>query len=173
MANYVPETNGYVSGPLGAGQIATNQPNVINSLPVTSPLGFGLAVKQAGGVAALATAAADVFGISLKRNYLQSFDTPDVEQWAAGQDVPVIRMGSVAVQISSDVKQGDPATIDANGLFKTATAGDAVIGQFLDDGAFITDGSSVSTAPIQINLGGPTAAGTSTTAGGSTTGTGK
>lgn len=155
MANFVPEGTGYVSGQLGAGQIATNQPNVINSLPVTSPLGFGVAVKQTGGVASLATAAADVFGISLKRNYLQSFDTPDVEQWAAGQDVPVMRMGSVVVQISSDVKSGDLATIDANGLFKTAATGDAVIGQFTDDGAFVADGSSVSTAPIQINLGGP------------------
>lgn len=158
MANYVPEGNGYVSGPLGAGQIATNQPNVINSLPAKAPLGFGVAVKQTGGIAELATAAEDVFGISLKRNYLQSFDTPDVEQWTTGQDVPVMRMGSVAVQISADVKQGDLATIDSKGVFKTATRSDKVIGQFLDDGAFIADGHSVSTAPIQINLGGPTTA---------------
>ena len=102
-----------------------------------------------------------VYGVVLNRYYIQSWDSRDVEQWDAKDEIPVMRSGAVTVQISADVKAGDPATVGNGGVFKTAAAGDTVIGQFLDDGKFNassvskTDFGQVSTAPVQLNLGAP------------------
>lgn len=161
MANFIPQGTGYVSGPLGAGTIASNQPYVVNTDHATVATPFGIAVTKANNIIAPAAKGTGVYGVTLNRNYIQSWDSRDVEQWDAKDEIPVMRSGAVTVQISADVKAGGPATVGANGVFKTAVAGDTVIGQFLDDGKFNTssvsntDFGQVSTAPVQLNLGAP------------------
>lgn len=161
MPNFIPQGTGYVSGPLGAGTIASNQPYVVNTDHAGDVMPFGVAVTKTNNVIAPATTGAGVYGVTLNRYYIQSFDTRDVEQWDAKEEIPVMRSGAVTVQISADVKAGDPATVGDGGVFKTAAAGDTVVGQFLDDGKFnassvsATDFGQVSTAPLQLNLGAP------------------
>ncbi|MEE8825199.1 MAG: hypothetical protein SOH70_03880 [Lentilactobacillus sunkii] len=160
MPNFIPQGTGYVSGPLGAGTIATNQPYVVNTDHAGDVTPFGVAVTKSGNVIAPAVDGKNVYGVTLNRYYIQSWDSRDTEQWDAKDEIPVMRSGAVAVQISADVKAGDPATVGAGGVFKTAADGDTVVGQFLDDGKFnassvsSTDFGQVSTAPVQLNLGG-------------------
>lgn len=161
MPNYIPQGTGYVSGPLGAGTIASNQPYVVNTDHAADVVPFGIAVTKTNNVIAPAANGTGVYGVVLNRYYIQSWDSRDVEQWDAKDEIPVMRSGAVTVQISADVKVGDPATVGSNGIFKTAVAGDTVIGQFLDNGKFNTssvsdtDFGQVSTAPVQLNLGVP------------------
>lgn len=130
----IPNGRLYHDDPLSAGTIATIEPSTINTENAGAEIDFGTAVTMKDGKAVQATKA-PIYGVALKRTYIDSDHFYDEEiqndHWKIGETLGVLRDGTIAVPISGDVDRGDDATVDANGKFKTAGAGDVVVGVFL------------------------------------------
>lgn len=144
----IPTDSFYQGGDLGAGKPATIQQMTVNSEVASAPIMYGQAVAMVGGKVAPATGA-PIYGIALSRVYENDdrFMSPKTDTWRAGETIPVVREGTVAVPISADVNRGDNATVDAKGLFKTAGASDPVVG------VFTTSGNLGKTAALQTGQG--------------------
>lgn len=130
----IPDGRLYHDGPLSAGTIATIEPSTINTENAGAEICFGTAVIIKEGKAVPATKA-PIYGVALKRTYIDSDHFYDEEiqkdKWKIGETLGVLRDGTIAVPVSGDVDRGDNATVDATGNFKTAGAGDAIVGVFL------------------------------------------
>lgn len=160
----IPDGTFYQSNQLGNGSIGNIETAAINSETAGGAIAFGQGVNISGGKVVAATAA-PIYGVALKRTYVNSDEINDsaTDAWAAGETVGVLRDGTVAVPLTGDVNKGDSATVSGAG-FKTAGASDAVVGTFL------TTASNGGTALLQtrVQLAQPAAPQT-----GSSTGTGK
>ena len=87
-------------------------------------------------------------GIAIKRNRIDGDDynaLPD-DKFKAGELIGVLRKGGISVPITTDVSRYDFATVNSDGTFKTAGAGDSVVGRFK------TDGYAGKTAIVQVEL---------------------
>lgn len=144
----IPVDSFYQGGELGAGKPATIQQMTVNSEVASAPISYGQAVAMTSGKVAPATAG-PIYGIALSRVYENDdrFVSPKADTWLAGETIPVVREGTVAVPISADVNKGDNATVDANGQFKPAGSSDSVVG------IFTTSGNSGHTAALQTGQG--------------------
>lgn len=133
----IPTGTFYHDEPFSSGTVSTIDQSTVNSEVAGSAIKFGQAVVMSDGKAVPATSA-PIYGVALKRGWVNADkltqENIDADTWLEGETVSVLREGTVAVPLSADVKHGDNATVDANGLFKTAAAGDKVVGVFLDDG---------------------------------------
>lgn len=131
----IPDGRLYHDGPLSAGTIATIEPSTINTENAGAEIDFGTAVTMKDGKAVPATNA-PIYGVALKRTYIDSDHFYDEEiqndHWKIGETLGVLRDGTIAVPVSGDVDRGDDATVDVNGKFKAAGAGDVVVGVFLN-----------------------------------------
>ncbi|MBP2057889.1 hypothetical protein J2Z60_001064 [Lactobacillus colini] len=127
----------YSDGNLSAGKIATLENYSINTVTAGADLKFGQAVVIKDGLAVPATKA-PIFGVVLKRQWTESIDFVPEEMendhWYKGNAVDVLRDGTIAVPISEDVNENENATVDADGNFKAASAGDKIVGVFLSSG---------------------------------------
>lgn len=171
----IPDGKLYDNGVLGAGAVAGTGPTTINTEKAGATVGFGLGVTLSGGKAVPATTA-PIYGVSVRRNYTVGYtlndETKDADAYQEGEAMGVLREGSIAVQISSDVEAGDNATVDASGKFKEAASGDTVVG------VFRTAGKAGETAVLQTSFQFGTApasapAAASAPAGSTSAGTGK
>lgn len=149
----IPVQGLYMSDEIGFGQVSRLESSSINSNEAAEGIDFGVAVNLDGKKVRVAKKA-PIYGVAIRRSYTKSeyFDETEVEndKWSDGEVVGVLRDGTVNVRLSSDVKQGETATIDANGLFKTAVAGDVGVGTFM------SDGRSGKGAEVQIRVAVPT-----------------
>lgn len=129
----IPDGRLYHDGPLSAGTIATIEPSTVNTENAGAEIGFGTAVTIKDGKVVPATKA-PIYGVAIKRTYIDSDHFYDAEiqkdKWKIGETLGVLRDGTIAVSVSSDVDYGDNATVDTTGKFKTASAGDDVVGVF-------------------------------------------
>lgn len=147
----IPDGKLYDDGVLGAGAVAGTSPTTINTETAGSAVGFGLGVTLSEGKAFPATTA-PIYGVSVRRNYTVGYflddAAKDADAYQEGEAMGVLREGSIAVQISSDVEAGDNATVDAAaaGQFKKADSGDTVVG------AFRTSGKAGETAVLQTSF---------------------
>ncbi len=134
---------------LGNGTVSTIEGNTINTIDAAEEIGFGCAINIENGKAVVATKA-PIFGIAIKRDWTDAehYFTDDIQKdkWHVGETLGALRKGGVSVPITADVNRYDPATVNEDGTFKPATAGDQVIGRFL------TAGDAGSTAIIQVNI---------------------
>lgn len=130
----IPDGRLYHDDSLSAGTIATIEPSTINTENASTEIGFGTAVAMKDGKAVQATKA-PIYGVALKRTYTDSdhFYENDIQndKWKIGETLGVLRDGTIAVPVISDVDRGDDATVDVTGKFKVASAGDVVVGTFL------------------------------------------
>lgn len=130
----IPDGRLYHDDPLSAGTIATIEPSTINTENAGAEIGFGTAVTIKDGKAVPA-AKAPIYGVALKRTYIDGDHFYDNEiqndKWKIGETLGILRDGTIAVPVSGDVDRGDDATVDANGKFKAAGAGDVVVGVFM------------------------------------------
>lgn len=149
----IPVQGLYMSDEIGFGQVSRLENSSINSNEAAEGIDFGVAVNLDGKKVRVAKKA-PIYGVAIRRSYTKSeyFDEKEVEndKWGDGEVVGVLRDGTVNVRLSGDVKQGETATIDANGLFKTAVAGDVGVGTFM------SDGRSGKGAEVQIRVAVPT-----------------
>lgn len=167
----IPDGKLYDDGVMGSGAVAGTGPTTINTEKAGAAVGFGLGVTLSGGKAVPATTA-PIYGVSVRRNftvgYVLNDTTKDADTYQEGEAMGVLREGSIAVQISGDVKAGDNATVDKTGKFKEAASGDTVVG------VFRTAGKAGETAVLQTSFQfGAAPASAPASAGTSSTGTGK
>ena len=145
----IPDGKLYDDGILGSGAVAGTGPTTINTEKAGAAVGFGLGVTLSSGKAVPATTA-PIYGVSVRRNYTVGYPlndaAKDADAYQEGEAMGVLREGSIAVQISSDVEAGDNATVDANGKFKEAASGDTVVG------VFRTAGKAGETAVLQTSF---------------------
>lgn len=145
----IPDGKLYDDGVMGSGAVAGTGPTTINTEKAGAAVGFGLGVTLSGGKAVPATTA-PIYGVSVRRNftvgYVLNDTTKDADTYQEGEAMGVLREGSIAVQISSDVKTGDNAAVDATGKFKEAASGDTVVG------VFRTAGKAGKTAVLQTSF---------------------
>lgn len=137
----------YQKKELGSGTVATIENNVVNTVTSSGDINFGVAIDIQNGKAVTATKA-PIFGIAIKRTYIEGDDYTALEDdhWYENEVIPVMRKGGISVPISDDVDRYDQATVNADGSFKTAGAGEPVVGRFL------TSGDKDKTAILQIEL---------------------
>lgn len=149
----IPVQGLYMSDDIGYGQVSRLENSSINSNEAAESIAFGVAVNLDGNKVRVAKKA-PVYGVAIRRSYTKSeyFKEDEMENdtWTEGDVVGVLRDGTVKVHLSGDVKQGETATIDANGYFKTATSGDVGVGTFM------SDGRSGKGAEVQIRVAVPT-----------------
>lgn len=149
----IPVQGLYMSDDTGYGQVSRLESSSINSNEAAEPIDFGVAVNLDGKKVRVAKKA-PVYGVAIRRSYTKSeyFDETEVEndKWGEGEVVGVLRDGTVKVRLSEDVKQGETATIDATGKFKTAVPGDTAVG------IFMSDGRAEKGAEVQIRVALPT-----------------
>lgn len=145
----IPDGKLYDDGVFGAGAVAGTGPTTINTEKAGTAVGFGLGVTLSGGKAVPATSA-PIYGVSVRRSYTLGSTlndaTKDADAYQEGEAMGVLREGSIAVQISSDVEAGDNAAVDATGKFKEAASGDTVVG------VFRTAGNAGETAVMQTSF---------------------
>lgn len=173
----IPDGKLYSDGTLSAGTVATIEDSIVNTESAGADINFGAGVVLQGGKVVPATQA-PIYGVALKRTYINGdhfYDaTIDGDHWEAGENLGVLRLGTISVPISADVERGENATVDAQGNFKPAGASDTVVGVFLSDGN--NGGTAALQTSIQLASGtssaGSTSSSTSTGSTGSSTSTG-
>ena len=143
----IPVGTYYQKKELGNGTVATIENNVVDTVTAGEEINFGVAVNIKDGKAVTATSV-PIMGIAIKRNRIDGDDynaLPD-DNFKAGELIGVLRKGGISVPITTDVSRYDFATVNSDGTFKTAGAGDGVVGRFK------TDGYAGKTAIIQVEL---------------------
>lgn len=143
----IPVGTYYQKKELGNGTVATIENNVVDTVTAGEEINFGVAVNIKDGKAVTATSA-PIMGIAIKRNRIDGDDynaLPD-DKFKAGELIGVLRKGGISVPITTDVSRYDFATVNSDGTFKTAGAGDSVVGRFK------TDGYAGKTAIVQVEL---------------------
>lgn len=155
----IPVGSFYQKKHLGAGTVATIENNTVNTVTASEDIGFGCAIDIKDGKAVLATKA-PIFGVAIKREFIQGDHLSDLadDHFRAGETFGAMRKGGIDVPISEDVDRYDQATVNADGSFKKAGAGEPVVGRFLKPG------NAGGTTELQIELTdmGTTGTGTST-----------
>lgn len=133
----IPDGRLYLDGQLGAGEVATIEPSTVNTENAGADINFGAGVVLKDGKVVPATKA-PIYGVALRRTYVNGDhfydETIENDHWNTGEDLGVLRDGTIAVPISDDVDRGENATVDAQGNFKPAGASDTVVGVFLSAG---------------------------------------
>lgn len=133
----IPDGKLYDDGQLSPGSIATTEPVTINTENAGALINYGIAVVLQDGKVVPATGG-PIYGVALKRSYVNAdhFTEDDSKQghWENGETLGVLRDGTIAVPITTDVIRGESAAVDASGGFKTASVNDRVVGIFLSDG---------------------------------------
>lgn len=170
----IPDGKLYSDGTLSAGTVATIEDSIVNTESAGANINFGAGVVLQDGKVVPATKA-PIYGVALKRTYINGdhfYDaTIDGDHWKAGENLGVLRLGTISVPISDDVDRGENATVDAQGNFKPAGASDTVVGVFLSDGN--KGGTASMQTSIQLANGTSSASSTSSnTSTGSTSSTG-
>lgn len=170
----IPDGKLYSDGTLSAGTVATIEDSIVNTESAGADINFGSGVVLQDGKVVPATKA-PIYGVALKRTYINGdhfYDaTIDGDHWEAGENLGVLRLGTISVPISDDVDRGENATVDAQGNFKPAGASDTVVGVFLSDGN--NGGTASMQTSIQLANGTSSASSTSSnTSTGSTSSTG-
>lgn len=170
----IPDGKLYSDGTLSAGTVATIEDSIVNTESAGADISFGSGVVLQDGKVVPATKA-PIYGVALKRTYINGdhfYDaTIDGDHWEAGENLGVLRLGTISVPISDDVDRGENATVDAQGNFKPAGASDTVVGVFLSDGN--NGGTASMQTSIQLANGTSSASSTSSnTSTGSTSSTG-
>lgn len=143
----IPVGTYYQKKELGNGTVATIENNVVDTVTAGEEINFGVAVNIKDGKAVTATSV-PIMGIAIKRNRIDGYDynaLPD-DKFKAGELIGVLRKGGISVPITTDVSRYDFATVNSDGTFKTAGAGDSVVGRFK------TDGYAGKTAIVQVEL---------------------
>ena len=143
----IPVGTYYQKKELGNGTVATIENNVVDTVTAGEEINFGVAVNVKDGKAVTATSA-PILGIAIKRDYIDGDDynaLPD-DKFKPGEKIAVLRKGGISVPITTDVSRYDFATVNSDGTFKTAGAGDGVVGRFK------TDGYAGKTAIVQVEL---------------------
>lgn len=145
----IPDGTLYHDGALSAGMVATIEPSTVNTETAGADIAFGAGVVLKDGKAIPATNG-PIYGVALKRTYsnVDHFYEEDLEKdhWNQGEDLGILRDGTVAVPLSDDVDRGENAMVDADGKFKKAGANDEVVGVFL------SSGDKDSTANLQVRI---------------------
>ena len=168
----IPDGELYSDGTLSAGTVATIEDSIVNTENAGANINFGAGVVLQGGKVVPATKA-PIYGVALKRTYINGdhfYDaTIDGDHWEAGENLGVLRLGTISVPISDDVDRGENATVDAQGNFKPAGASDTVVGVFLSDGN--KGGTASMQTSIQLANGTSSAGSTSSNTSTGSTGT--
>lgn len=168
----IPDGKLYSDGTLSAGTVATIEDSIVNTESAGADINFGAGVVLQDGKVVPATKA-PIYGVALKRTYINGdhfYDaTIDGDHWEAGENLGVLRLGTISVPISDDVDRGENATVDAQGNFKPAGASDTVVGVFLSDGN--NGGTASMQTSIQLANGTSSAGSTSSNTSTGSTGT--
>lgn len=168
----IPDGKLYSDGTLSAGTVATIEDSIVNTESAGADINFGAGVVLQNGKVVPATKA-PIYGVALKRTYINGdhfYDaTIDGDHWEAGENLGVLRLGTISVPISDDVDRGENATVDAQGNFKPAGASDTVVGVFLSDGN--KGGTASMQTSIQLASGTSSASSTSSNTSTGSTGT--
>lgn len=144
---------------LGNGTVATIEDNTVNTVQAGADINFGVGISLKpdanGKMVAVTANSAPIFGIAIKRNRINGddYDAIPNDHFLEGEVFGALRKGGISVPITEDVNRYENATVDANGNFKVAQAGEQVVGVFLTDGNALTAGDDDSgTAIVQVNL---------------------
>lgn len=144
---------------LGNGTVATVEDNTVNTVQAGADINFGVGISLQpdanGKMVAVTAKSAPIFGIAIKRNRINGddYDAIPNDHFLEGEVFGALRKGGISVPVSEDVSRYENATVDADGSFRVAKAGEQVVGVFLTDGNALTQGDDDSgTAIVQVNL---------------------
>lgn len=145
----IPLPTKYMQPELGIGKLANYQGTQADSKVIgVDKVLFGQGVEVAENVAKPYSTGI-FFGVAIAKNYVDEIkfnDDGKVGEYRKAEMVPVLRKGSIWVQVDNDVKEGEQAKVTTTGNFDVAVAGDTVIGIFQSTAQ--QDGLAI----LQINL---------------------
>lgn len=116
----------YMSAPAALGKIANYQAVEANTTACgTEEVVFGKAVYAEEDVSQVMTSGQDFFGVALARDYVTEITASDkVGVYHQGEALPVLRKGTIWVQVDEDVKSNQKAVAntDTGNFLPSATA---------------------------------------------------
>lgn len=147
----IPIGQQYMNPEVGLGKIASYQDVQADSALVGEELPFGAPVEFSDGVAKKLTASGDFYGITIAKEYVPELFGDKDGKYDEKEMVPVLRRGTICVQVAEDVVSGEKAVVDTTkGQFvpsdSTSTTISAVVG------VFKTTAQAEGLAHVEINL---------------------
>ncbi|MFL2133015.1 hypothetical protein [Desemzia sp. FAM 23990] len=149
----IPIGQEYMEAPAALGKIANYQSVEANTTACgAEEIVFGKAVYAEEDVAQVMTTGKDFFGVVLARSYVKEITAGDkAGVYVKGDAVPVIRKGTIWVQVDEDVISNQKAVVNtATGNFLPANT--ALESKTEVVGTFMSTAMADGLAMLQINL---------------------
>lgn len=147
----IPVGQQYMNPEIGLGKIANYQDVQADSASVGEALKFGAPVEFADGVAKKLTTKGNFYGVVIAKEFVPELSGEKVGKYDEKEMVPVLRRGTICVQVAEDVVSGEKAVVDTTkGQFVPSDSTSTTISEVV--GVFKTTAQAEGLAHVEINL---------------------
>ncbi|WP_239256679.1 structural cement protein Gp24 [Listeria ilorinensis] len=147
----IPVGQEYMQPEIGIGKLANYQGTQADSAVAAETILFGAPVEFSDGTAKKLTASGYVYGVAIAKEFVPELTGDKAGSYLAKEMVPVLRKGTISVQVGEDVKSGEKAVVDiSKGTFVPASSTASSKSEIV--GVFKTTAQADGLAHLEINL---------------------